>query len=377
MKTPRMSDERGIALAVAVLALVVIGALVAGSFYAGRVEQRGGQNALYAAQAFEAAEAGLTTTIDNWPAALNTRAVAVDSVFPVASFGGGNEVTVTVTRLSATTSMIRSEGVHRDAGGGLMSRGVVSTLAKYVTSSIPIRAALVSRGSLTVSGTADIYGANANPPGWGTTTAARTACPADATTVPAAEVSGSVSTNGHPDIIPAAVQHSTALTDSMFLTPFDQLRAAATIVLSSGTTSLSPSPSTTGSPAVCNRTLASNWGEPTATVPLCGSYFPIIYAPGDLSLNNGRGQGILLVEGDLHVAGNFTFAGIVITKGAFDASHGTNNIYGTVLSSNAALDDITMAGTPQVQFSTCAVSRALTSSARVVPFGQRSWSQVY
>ena len=137
MKTPRMSDERGIALAVAVLALVVIGALVAGSFYAGRVEQRGGQNALYAAQAFEAAEAGLTTTIDNWPAALNTRAVAVDSVFPVASFGGGNEVTVTVTRLSATTSMIRSEGVHRDAGGGLMSRGVVSTLAKYVTPRCP------------------------------------------------------------------------------------------------------------------------------------------------------------------------------------------------------------------------------------------------
>ena len=148
----------------------------------------------------------------------------------------------------------------------------------------------------------------------------------------------------------------------MFLTPFDQLRRRPPSFFV-GTTSLSPSPSTTGSPAVCNRTLASNWGEPTATVPLCGSYSPIIYAPGDLSLNNGRGQGILLVEGDLHVAGNFTFAGIVITKGAFDASHGTNNIYGTVLSSNAALDDITMAGTPQVQFSTCAVSRALTSSA--------------
>ena len=261
MKTPRMSDERGIALAVAVLALVVIGALVAGSFYAGRVEQRGGT--LYAAQAFEAAEAGLTTTIDNWPAALNTRAVAVDNVFPVASFGGGNEVTVTVTRLSATTSMIRSEGVHRDAGGGLMSRGVVSTLAKYVTTSVPIRAALVSRGNLTVSGTADIYGANSNPPNSSTTSASRDACPVDATSVPAAEVSGAISTNGHPDIVPAAVEHSAALTDSMFLTPFDALRQAATIVLSSGTTSLSPSPSTTGSPAVCNRTLASNWGEPT------------------------------------------------------------------------------------------------------------------
>ena len=44
MRARRLSDERGIALAVAVFALVVIGALVAGTFYAGRLEQQTGRN---------------------------------------------------------------------------------------------------------------------------------------------------------------------------------------------------------------------------------------------------------------------------------------------------------------------------------------------
>ena len=63
MRVRRLSDERGIALAVAVFALVVIGALVAGTYYAGRIEQQTGRNTMYAAQAAEAAEAGLHDAI--------------------------------------------------------------------------------------------------------------------------------------------------------------------------------------------------------------------------------------------------------------------------------------------------------------------------
>ena len=65
------SDERGIALLIAVFALGVIGALVGGIFFAGRLEQQSGQNAFFAVQAGEAAEAGLSeamATLD--PAAL-------------------------------------------------------------------------------------------------------------------------------------------------------------------------------------------------------------------------------------------------------------------------------------------------------------------
>ena len=63
MSTSRVSNERGMALAVAIFALVVIGALVAGTFFAGRLEQSSGQATVYAAQAAEAGEAGLSDAI--------------------------------------------------------------------------------------------------------------------------------------------------------------------------------------------------------------------------------------------------------------------------------------------------------------------------
>ena len=109
----------------------------------------------------------------------------------------------------------------------------------------------------------------------------------------------------------------------------------------------------------------------------CKDYFPIIYRPGNVRLQNGRGQGILLVDGDLELAGNFTFAGIIMTRGAFRASHGTNDVYGTVLVANATLDDINLAGTPQVQFSTCAINRALQRSGKAKPLVERAWAQLY
>ena len=39
-----LQDERGMALAVAIFALVVVGAMVAGAFFAGTQEQRVGEN---------------------------------------------------------------------------------------------------------------------------------------------------------------------------------------------------------------------------------------------------------------------------------------------------------------------------------------------
>ena len=53
MGARRLTNERGIALAVAIFALVVIGALVAGTFFVGRVEHQSGQNTVYAAQAYD------------------------------------------------------------------------------------------------------------------------------------------------------------------------------------------------------------------------------------------------------------------------------------------------------------------------------------
>src|SRR5213596_3187745 len=77
-----LRDERGMALAVAIFALVVVGALVAGAFFAGTQEQRVGENQRRVQQSFGVAEAGAQERVMSWkPDSMNKRALyPLDSV---------------------------------------------------------------------------------------------------------------------------------------------------------------------------------------------------------------------------------------------------------------------------------------------------------
>src|SRR5438067_11217363 len=59
-------NERGMALAVAIFALVVVGALVAGAFFAGTQEQRVGENQRRVQTSFGVAEAGAQERVLGW-----------------------------------------------------------------------------------------------------------------------------------------------------------------------------------------------------------------------------------------------------------------------------------------------------------------------
>ena len=61
-----LTNRRGMALPLAIFALVIVGALVAGSFFIGWQEQRVGRNTVKLQQAFGAAEAGAQATVANW-----------------------------------------------------------------------------------------------------------------------------------------------------------------------------------------------------------------------------------------------------------------------------------------------------------------------
>src|SRR2546430_11596208 len=69
-----LRNERGIALAVAIFALVVVGALVAGAFFAGTQEQRVGENQRRVQTSFGVAEAGAQERVLSWdPGTMNRR----------------------------------------------------------------------------------------------------------------------------------------------------------------------------------------------------------------------------------------------------------------------------------------------------------------
>ena len=116
------------------------------------------------------------------------------------------------------------------------------------------------------------------------------------------------------------------------------LAAQANVVLPGGEApNVLPVPALDGS---CNKTLNSNWGEPLrglGSVAACYNYFPIIYVTGSLSVNNGRGQGILLVDGDIKMNGNFQWYGLIIARDDIIKGNGTANVHGAVMTRNAII----------------------------------------
>lgn len=373
--TLRVDNERGVALAVAIFAIVIIGMLVTGIFYASYLEQRTGENTLYAQQAFEAAETGMVDVLSNWNQ-------SVYGGFPVdtpqaltAVTAGRSRYTPIVTRLNSNLYMVSARGEQLDASGTVLSRRMLGTLARLAPVTVDVQAAVTSKGNVKVGGTATVDGNDHIPPGWGAVCPAPGPAKAGVRTDNTVQLLGGGTTLGNPP----QQTGDTAVVDSLFTNPFDQLKLLTSLVLPSVSNN-GMVPAVTGTPARCNKTLISNWGEPlygVGAITECQGYFPVIYRNGNLQVQNGRGQGILLVEGDLEVRGNFEFDGLIIAKGLLKTNGTGNKITGGVLAKNTDLDQNSLIGDPVVNFSSCAISRALNASAVVRPLTDRSWVQLY
>jgi hypothetical protein len=120
------------ALPVALFALIIVGALVAVAFQVAHLEQRAGRSSLDAAQALEAAEAGLALVLGEWEAFPQLGALAVnDSVaLPNTALGPRAAFQPTVLRLTDGMLLIRSHGVRTDAAGTVLAQRVVGALAR-------------------------------------------------------------------------------------------------------------------------------------------------------------------------------------------------------------------------------------------------------
>jgi hypothetical protein len=130
--------ERGIALPLALLALVVIAALVAGGFTAAHLEQRIGRNTLYAVQAAGAAEAGAAAVVGGWEGlGLGFLAPGDSAVLPGAALPGPTAYSPTVVRLNGQLFLVRVAGLRGDADGGALARRQVELLVRVADSAIP------------------------------------------------------------------------------------------------------------------------------------------------------------------------------------------------------------------------------------------------
>lgn len=388
-------DQRGIALPAAVLALVVVGALIAGVFFIARVEQLSAVNTLGSAQAAQTADAGLASIVGGASAPYRTLAVGASST-PVVALVAGNPLdryTVTVTKLSDDNRyIVESLGERLDATGAVVASRRVMQLVRTVGAQLQTGpAALTLLGVLNQSN-GQIDGEDDAPTGW--------TCPApipppgvpsvrmrDAPVVPFFNQT-SPAGSSPPPVGDASLDASDF--ESFGLVTFDELAAAADIqILSPGTFDFSNvRPTLSG--GACDLTSPDNWGEPEpatfpATTP-CHGFMPIIFIDGDATITGQRGQGLLLVDGNITFGGNFHFYGLVVARGTANTTTPTPNgvITGSVLAKNQSFQQHQLIGTTgtlgekiDFQYSSCAVNRALASAGRFAPFGERSWLQLY
>lgn len=205
-----------------------------------------------------------------------------------------------------------------------------------------------------------ISGADESPPGVDSCASPDSAIAGIAAT--SVVVSGSAQLLGSPpELVPAPSDFGA----------FDRFSKRATLVLPGGT--YSPSPATVGTS--CDLQSSTNWGDPGGAAAPCSGYLPVVSVDGDLTLDGGIGQGILLVNGDLRVTAPFTFHGMMIVKGAVDITAPTD-VRG-ILAAAELRSGAWSVTQLKVHYSKCIISKSLDSSAPLSPLSSRAWIQLF
>ena len=153
------SRRDGFALPVALLAIMVIGALVTGGFYASSQESRIATSSELGNQAFYVAEYGLEEALGTWmnEDLTNVGDSLVMAAEPVVS--GGQQLgtyTLRIRRMGSTMFLVSSEGTVQ--AGPRTARRRVGSIVRTLTPTMPAPTALAIFGGLSVGGNSYIRG---------------------------------------------------------------------------------------------------------------------------------------------------------------------------------------------------------------------------
>jgi hypothetical protein len=381
-----LRDERGMALAVAIFALVVVGALVAGAFFAGTQEQRVGENQRRVFTSFGVADAGVQERVMTWdPTAMNKRPTyPADSVVigpntptfnGTGSYGGYSYKVGSNLFLIDVTGRDRASAAGAIAGGG-GARQRLGMISRIAPVDFGIHASLTTQGGVNLTGNADVNGNDQPPAGW--VDCDPPGAPQAGIRDPGANVgtSGNGSVQGNPPVVNDPSINNNSFTNFGGAT-YAQLAARATITLGPGTYKTNPN---FGGPSGCDKTDLLNWGDGLNPASACGNYFPIIHITGDATLNGDQGQGILLVDGTLSVQGSYQFFGIAIMQNDLKTAGGGStdaHFWGGVMAKNADLGTQSLSGKATLNYSSCSILTALQATSTVSMMRSRGWVQLY
>lgn len=394
-------DRRGITLVLALFTLVVLGAAVGTSFLVVRTDRLSSSQSTYAGEAQLAAESALGELEATWDPAVQNVLPVWTSAVPTEWSSGTRTLqagklfhSVTVRRLNPQLFMATALG-WRAGGGGRLSELALVELYRLAKPTIGVNAAVTVSEPIKFNGNAfAVSGINALPPQWGVGECAALDAGTSDDVVGVRSAAGTgVGTADLDNVFGYPAKHVandpsiTSATFNDFLDyTFATLGSQPGVKLLPNTTPYNGvGPIATG--GVCDKTVLLNFGEPFRNPPTggavtqCVGYFPVVHGTGAQTkfAAGSRGQGTMLIEGDLELVGGFTWVGLIIVRNQIKITGNGNKIYGALLAEGADVDagNGSIGGNVDINYSACAIEKAISGASLARPLGQRAWSQVY
>lgn len=386
-RRPRARGQRGFAIPVAVLVIVVVSMLALGGLYVALGNLASDAAVHRSWKALYAADAGAARIVATWDrtayGALNPGDSVDTGWRPLPD---GSSYRTIVLRVDAgaagTPALFRLRTIGRPAQGATAQRVLLTMASATQPGSICCLGAIRIQGRLQLQAPAPINnvkaeGADFAPPLWGAQ------CPPTGPDVAGVSVRDASEVqyvaNGIAAGFPPIAQDP-SIDDASFTdfggVAYADLAAAADKRFVGNQSFSGIFPVSAG--GLCTTALSTNWGDPLNPAGPCFTYLPVIHVAGDLTISGaGFGQGIVLVDGDLDVSGTFELYGVMIVLGKAEWSGGAQLVGGALVRNRLnGTERSRVRQDAKIQYSGCAVSRALAKLATVRPLAGRHWFEV-
>lgn len=395
---PNQGRREGMALATALVAIVLIGALIAATFFTSTQEYRVGRNSLSTERALAAAEYGQNRLLSEWQLTWNQNMKVGDTIKRVYTTGGGAADTVVATRVRFNMFWVVSTG-RTSGGANSEARRRTGLLVRINTPHMPFPGAVSTANKILFTGNGQVSGNDTIPSGWGD-------CPPPPGPV-AAAASPSVTNFTYPVSTmhpcynggclagdPKTSVNADAGDSTKILDGYNDMAATADKVFDQLTWPVidQTKPLYNLVDGSCDKTQLKNWGDPQRNAPTgkCEDYFPTIHLKSAIKgslgpltkIAQGRGQGLLLVDGNLQISGNFEWVGPVIVRGNVTTSGTGNKVIGGIEAMNQGCVPLTgvcntITGTSNVTYSSCAINKVLAQKSFPTIANGHAWADMF
>lgn len=372
MTAPARGLRNGFALPVTIFALVAIGAIVTGGFYVSGQENRISMSMDLGQEALTVSEYGLQMVLGTWMNQ-DVAEVASTGVPRTGQAWAGDRYLgsyqVSADSLGGRLFLVRVEGTATQ--GSRSATRLIGGIGRTTSAELPYESAVTVLGALDVAGNSGIDGTDLCEP----TTAVPGVTAKEDDNV---SQGNNVDIEGEPEPVDEQADMDLAKLSQFGDVSLEDLIEWATKTYPAGAnpTNMSPATTTDGSGnTICDTSVQDNWGDTIAVNP-CGGYYPLIYAEGDLTIDGGgsgaMGQGVLIVEGDLTIAGNVKFKGVVIAKGKLSYSGTGGHVEGsTIVMGDVEMSEVS--GNATFAYNHCIIEDVFNGALRVRPLATRSW----